>query len=171
MLGGHEEERHASSDESAAVAAAIGLRNPGLEGASKSSPLYKVESARTEFSESGTEQSPDADTRLMKSPQLQNLESPELSGESAFGDDDMDGPSSPGFDSRAPNFEIGANGDDEVASVIEPAQVPLDEVALMKESTNANSETEGSLSMDGKTDTETLSSTGGGTWAENEKPT
>jgi hypothetical protein len=98
-LGGREEEIPASPNESAAVTAAIGLRH---ERAAKGSPLTKVESAATDFTESefGSE-------RLMKSPELQNLDSPELSGESAFGDDDgPSSPGSPGVNHQAPNLVV-----------------------------------------------------------------
>jgi hypothetical protein len=99
IMGGRDEERPASADESAAVAAALGIRASSV--ASKGSPLTKVETAATDAttnteSEVGSEV---GDVRLMKSPNLQGLESPELSGESAFGDDDTDrdnvSPSSP----------------------------------------------------------------------------
>jgi hypothetical protein len=109
-LGGQGEERPAARDEAAAVAAAVGAKLDKLDRAAKGSPLVKVESAKTDASEEGTEYSPDG-ARLMKSPELQNLESPELSGESAFGDDDdVDAPGSPGFSHRAPNFEGGGSG-------------------------------------------------------------
>jgi hypothetical protein len=44
----------------------------------------------------------------MKSPEMQNLDSPELSGESAFGDDDEDTdvPTSPEVSHRAPNVIV-----------------------------------------------------------------
>jgi hypothetical protein len=109
-LGGQGEQRPAANDEAAAVAAAVGAKLDKLERGAKGSPLVKVESAKTDASEEGTEYSPDG-ARLMKSPEMQNLESPELSGESAFGDDDdMEAPSSPGFSHRAPNFEDGGSG-------------------------------------------------------------
>jgi hypothetical protein len=109
-LGGQGEERPAAGDEAAAVAAAVGAKLDTLDRAAKGSPLVKVESAKTEASEEGTEYSPDG-ARLMKSPEMQNLESPELSGESAFGDDDdMDMPSPSDFSHRAPNFETGGSG-------------------------------------------------------------
>jgi len=104
-LGGKGEEIQASEDESAAVAAAVGIK---LDRASKGSPLVRVESAQTEATDAT---SPESDlgelegVRLMKSPDMQNLESPELSGESAFGDDDGDGPSSP-EDNRGPSLII-----------------------------------------------------------------
>ncbi|KIW08227.1 uncharacterized protein PV09_01155 [Verruconis gallopava] len=112
-LGGKEEERPASTDESAAVAAAIGFRKQERS-ASKGSPLTKVESATTDVtttteSEAGSES---GNARLMKSPEMIGLESPELSGESAFGDDDTEGegpstPSSPETLSRqAPNVIV-----------------------------------------------------------------
>lgn len=88
------EERPASSDESAAVAAAFGFGKLH-EKEKRSSPLTKVESAvtdRTETTEnteeSGFDSEADNDAnRLMKSPEMQGLDTPELSGESAFGDD------------------------------------------------------------------------------------
>jgi hypothetical protein len=114
-LGGKEEERAASTDESAAVAAALGVRHRGQQRASsKGSPLTKVESAATDAT-TNTESEADSETdnaRLMKSPEMQGLESPELSGESAFGDEDTEGegqsgPSSPETIShQAPNVII-----------------------------------------------------------------
>lgn len=96
------EETVASQDESAAVTAAIGFRKEHAA-AAKGSPLTRVESAATDVTESEY-----GDERLMKSPELQDLDSPELSGESAFGDDD--GPSSPGSPEevmhQAPNLII-----------------------------------------------------------------
>lgn len=99
-LGGQMEERHASDDEGAAVLAAVGVK---LEHVAKGSPLVRVESAATEAT---SETSPDSEdgVRLMKSPEMQALDSPELSGESAFGDDDTEGPSSPQL--KAPNLII-----------------------------------------------------------------
>jgi hypothetical protein len=91
-LGGVGEERHASEDESAAVAAAVGIK---LERAAKGSPLVRVESAQTDATSPDSELGESEGVRLMKSPEMQNLDSPELSGESAFGDDDAEGPSSP----------------------------------------------------------------------------
>jgi hypothetical protein len=108
-LGGQGEERPAANDEAAAVAAAVGIKLANFDRGAKGSPLVKVESAKTDASEEGTEYSPDG-ARLMKSPELQNLESPELSGESAFGDDDDFGPGSPDFPNRAPNIERGGSG-------------------------------------------------------------
>jgi hypothetical protein len=98
-LGGPHEERHASDDEGAAVLAAVGVK---LDRAAKGSPLVRVESAATD----ATSQESENGVRLMKSPEMQNLESPELSGESAFGDDDTEGPSSPETQLRAPSLII-----------------------------------------------------------------
>jgi hypothetical protein len=98
-LGGQYEERHASDDEGAAVLAAVGVK---LERAAKGSPLVRVESAATDATSPESEDG----VRLMKSPEMQNLESPELSGESAFGDDDTEGPSSPETQPRAPSLII-----------------------------------------------------------------
>jgi hypothetical protein len=169
QLGGKDVERPASYDEGAAVAAAVGARLNKSEG--KGSPLVKVESAKTDVSESGTEQSPDAGARLMKSPELQNLESPELSGESAFGDDDLDGSNSPEFTSRAPNIEGGGNDEVEVAPVVIPVDVPKDEIALMEDATDKtpSHETEGLLGLDGKAETDAGSSVSEGTLGENVK--
>lgn len=91
-LGGREEERPASADESAAVAAALGVRQRERMG--KGSPLTKIESAATDATATTTDSDLGSETeniRLMKSPEMQGLESPELSGESAFGDDDTEG--------------------------------------------------------------------------------
>lgn len=97
-LGGQEEERPASTDESAAVAAALGVKKQ--DRAAKGSPLTKVESAATDATTGTTESEQDSEAevaRLMKSPEMQELDSPELSGESAFGDEDTEGdiPSGP----------------------------------------------------------------------------
>ena len=97
IMGGRDEERPASADESAAVAAALGIRASSV--ASKGSPLTKVETAVTDATTESEIGSEGGDVRLMKSPNLQGMESPELSGESAFGDEDTDrdgtAPSSP----------------------------------------------------------------------------
>lgn len=90
-LGGQMEQRHASDDEGAAVLAAVGVK---LEHVAKGSPLVRVESAATDTTSDASPDSEDG-VRLMKSPEMQVLDSPELSGESAFGDDDTEGPSSP----------------------------------------------------------------------------
>jgi hypothetical protein len=170
QLGGKEVERPASSDEGAAVAAAVGAKLNKSEG--KGSPLVKVESAKTDISESGTEQSPDAGARLMKSPELQNLESPELSGESAFGDDDMEEPSSPEFTPRAPNIEGSGDSGVEIAPVVVPVKVPKDEIALLQESTNETpgQATEEPQDLGGKTGTGTGAAVDGGALEENTKP-
>ncbi|QDS75461.1 hypothetical protein FKW77_004220 [Venturia effusa] len=91
-LGGLSEERHASDDESAAVLAAVGVK---LEHVAKGSPLVRVESAATEATSAVSPEDSEDGVRLMKSPDMQAVDSPELSGESAFGDDDTEGPSSP----------------------------------------------------------------------------
>ena len=102
IMGGREEERPASVNESAAVAAALGFRgSPRSTSVAKGSPLTKVETAGTDVTTATTdsEVGSEADVRLMKSPNMQGLESPELSGESAFGDYDTDrdgGAQSPG---------------------------------------------------------------------------
>lgn len=98
-LGGAKEERHASDDEGAAVLAAVGVK---LDRVAKGSPLARVESAATDATSPESEDG----VRLMKSPDMQNLESPELSGESAFGDDDTEGPSSPEPHLKSPSFII-----------------------------------------------------------------
>ncbi|KAE9966817.1 hypothetical protein BLS_006790 [Venturia inaequalis] len=90
-LGGQMEERHASDDESAAVLKAVGVK---LEHVARGSPLVRVESAATDATSATSPDSEDG-VRLIKSPETQALDSPELSGESAFGDDDTEGPSSP----------------------------------------------------------------------------
>jgi hypothetical protein len=116
QLGGKEEERPASADESAAVAAALGVKKrERTTAAAKGSPLTKVESAATDATATTTESEigSEADgARLMKSPELQGLESPELSGESAFGDEDTEGeaqsgpPSPEAVSHQAPNVII-----------------------------------------------------------------
>ena len=92
IMGGREEERPASADESAAVAAALGITGHRSSSAmGKGSPLTKVETAGTDLTNTESEISDVGENvRLMKSPNMQGLESPELSGESAFGDDDTD---------------------------------------------------------------------------------
>ena len=104
-LGGRNEERSASVDESAAVAAAVGTK---VDRAAKGSSLTKVESAQMDMPSAESEAGSEGDgVRLMKSPELENLESPELSGESAFGDeDDTEAPSSPEVSHQAPNVVI-----------------------------------------------------------------
>lgn len=140
-LGGKDKEAHASSDESAAVAAAVGIKLDKLDRAARGSPLVKVSSAGTNISESEPDLSPiGEDGRLMKSPEMRNVESPELSGESAFGDDDMDGPSSPDFFTPRASMLVGASG---------AVNVPLDEVALADASNQ-----KGEPGSDDKTDTE-----------------
>lgn len=100
-LGGQMEERHASDDESAAVLAAVGVK---LDRAAKGSPLVRSESAATDATSATSPESED-DERVMKSPEMQALDSPELSGEeSAFGDDDTEGPSAPEL--RVPSLII-----------------------------------------------------------------
>ncbi|TID25152.1 adenine nucleotide alpha hydrolases-like protein [Venturia nashicola] len=99
-LGGQMEERHASDDEGAAVLKAVGVK---LEHVARGSPLVRVESAATDVTSATNPDSEDG-VRLMKSPEIQALESPELSGESAFGDDDTEGPISP--DLKPPSLII-----------------------------------------------------------------
>jgi len=96
-----------AEDEARAVAEAIGLRGRvrtfGTETVNKGSPLAMVLSAQSDAVDSpgsaadsedgGSEElgSPE-ELRVMKSPELQDLDSPVLSGEEEFPDDDPDSP-------------------------------------------------------------------------------
>lgn len=77
--------RQASEDEAAAVAAAIGYRPRG------GSPLVQSQTAPVNLDAAIEDQNLKSPGIVMKSPELQNLDSPEISGSSSSEDEDEGG--------------------------------------------------------------------------------
>lgn len=104
--------RQASEDEAAAVAAAIGYRP--LEG----SPLVQSQTVPVNLDATFADQDLKSPGIVMKSPELQNLESPEISDSSSSEDEDEDEDEG-GVPTNAPAVGAGLGTDVEAAAEAE----------------------------------------------------
>lgn len=104
--------RQASEDEAAAVAAAIGYRP--LEG----SPLAQSQTIPVNLDAAFADQDLKSPGIVMKSPELQNLESPEISDSSSSEDEDEDEDEG-GVPTNAPAVGVGLGTDVEAAAEAE----------------------------------------------------
>ena len=125
-----EDSRHASDDEAAAVAAAIGYKPV------TGTPLAQSQSTSTIVGSDAVDaEDPDVAAALMKSPELQNLESPEISDESTSSDEEGGVPTTAKPTTEEPTSGLG------LQSVEPPAETPVaPSAASTAAASNASSE-------------------------------